>query len=343
LSDVARQAGVSIATASRVLNDKPAVVPIKEETRQRIQQAASELAYTPNAMARALSSRRTHTLGVVCYDIGDPLVAPFIEAIESVAEEHHYRLMVCSTRRDYALEAGDARAHVRVLCESRVDGIILLSDLVAANGEARELCRAGVPIALVGVDPYGVANVRGEFDYYAGARAVAQHLATLGHRHVAFLGGGARLSHSGTRRLEGLRERLTSHGADLVTVEHEGPPPMMEAGRAMIRQLLAQHPEVTAAVARNDAIALGALRTLHEAGVGVPDTFSLVGYGDVFYAAYLRPALTTVRTPVDEMGRRITAALLAAIGAEQPHPTLVTLEPQLIIRESTAHAPEGER
>lgn len=339
LVDVARRAGVSLSTASRVLNGKACVVPVNEKTRERILAAARELSYTPNAIARALTSRQTHTIGVICYHIAMPDVPPFIDAVEASAEARGYRMMVCSARREISAEASDVSTFLSLLHEKRVDGIVIFSDVTAQVKEQLErLSHVGMPIALLGGDAPTTGVVLADFDHLAGGRAIADHLVNLGHRHVVFLGGeGLAVA----RRLAGLREGLERHGVRLVVKPLPEVRPHMEEGRDAVRELLDTHEEMTALVARNDSVALGALQALQQAGVRVPEDISVVGYGDYYFAAYLWPPLTTVRTPVAEAGQRITEALIEAISKRNPSVTRLVFTPHLVVRGSTGTPQSG--
>jgi DNA-binding LacI/PurR family transcriptional regulator len=317
-----------------VLNGGRNAVPIREQTRQRILQAAADLAYTPNAAARALSHGRTHALGVVCYDITDPVVGRFLDAVEAQADGAGYRVVICTTHRDASREAADGDAYISLLHEHSVDGILIFSEqFIAAGDYGQALSELPLTMSVVGLCHSG-AVVLGGFDYYAAGVKVGEHLAALGHRQCAFL---TSPLDTATARLReaGVRDGLAVRGAQLITVGDQIELPAAEAGYAAVHQLRATHPAVTAAVARNDLIALGGLRALTNSGVCVPDEFSLVTWGDTFFASHLCPSLTAVRLPVEEMGRRMATTLLEALSGEPLAPYYVTLEPELILREST--------
>jgi DNA-binding LacI/PurR family transcriptional regulator len=336
LADVARRAGVDISTVSRTLNGAPGTVPVKAKTRQIVEQAAKELGYAPNAAARALAAGRTNIIGVVCYDITDPLVPHLLTAVETEAEKLGYRLFICATYNGPAQEADQGDAYVSLLHERRVDAILVLGErIIEAEGYLND-CPKVLFASVAGVTRKGTVCTAG-LDYFGAGIEAGKHLASLGHREVAFLKG-AHSCKSVEIREAGLREGLKKSGATLITVGEELEVPFDQAGHACITTILANHPEVTAAVSRNDMMALGALRALQEAGVRVPDQFSLLSWGNAYFSSLTYPALTAVDVPIKEAGCNLLTELMKILKDPSSPPQHMTLPMKLVVRESTGPA-----
>lgn len=339
LAEVARQAGVSTCTVSRVLSGAPEGVPIRPQTRERVMRAAKELGYAPNAAARALAAGRTKTIGVVCYSIADPLVPPMLEAMENEATKQGYQLLISTTKNDAAQEAIQGNAYISQLQEKRVDAMLVFGGLIIeAEGYLDDYPQ--IPSATgVGITSNGLACSI-DIDHHAGGVAVGKYLTSLGHRQVAFLTGGV-ANESVQRRQNGIREGLRKGGADLTCIGEGILKPSEAAGARDIAIMLKKHPEITAAVCRNDLLALGAMRALWKAGIRVPDQFSLVSWGDAYFSPVMCPSLTAIQTPFQKAGCALLMQLFAAL--ENPHqePVHAIMPMKLMIRESTGSARGG--
>jgi DNA-binding LacI/PurR family transcriptional regulator len=323
MADVARLAGVSQQTVSRVLNDSPHVRPA---TRERVLDAIGKLGYRPNRLARALVTGRSRTLGVLSFDTTLYGPASTLYAIERAAHEAGYFVSIASLR---APDAHSLRGGVEGLLEQGVEGVLVIAPLQAAARGLLEL-PADVPVvATEAALPGDVPLVA--VDQQAGARLATEHLLGLGHEtvfHVAGPGGWLEAAD----RVRGWRAALEAAGAPV--------PPTLEgdwsarSGYAAGRRLAE---DATAVFAANDQMALGVLRALHELGRRVPEEISVVGFDDIPEAAYFSPPLTTVRQRFDEIGARALRLLLARIedGAGR---TGETVQPELIVRASSATA-----
>lgn len=321
LREVARRAGVSLATASRALT-RPELV--EESTRRRVLALADELAYTPNPAARALSTGRTGTFGLVVPDLNNPFYTGIVKGAQARARDGGYSLLIADTDEDPSVEA----ALVETLAR-RTDAVVLCSSRMSA--EELDLARRRCPVVLINRRDPAVPAV--SFDTTRGVREVAVHLRALGHRRVAYVGGPVH-SFSEAERADCLRAELPGHGLEVVHLGHHDPSP--EGGRASADQVLLAG--VTAVLAYNDVIALGLIGRLQAYGVRVPEDLSVVGWDDIEFAAMLTPQLTTVRIPRDEAGRA-AVEYLDAVLAEQPAqvPELAT---QLVFRQTTGRAAE---
>ncbi len=326
MSDVGRLAGVSHQTVSRVINGSPKVRP---ETRRRVIAAMRELGYRPNSVARALATGRTKTLGVVGFDTTLYGPASTLFGIERAAHEAGYFMIVASLK---ALNRSSVAFAIDRLRIQGVDGILVIApDLEAAD--ALEHAPVDVPIVAVEAGPADVVPVVA-VDQYAGAVSATRHLLDLGHETVWHISGPSDWLES-RERVDGWRTTLTAAGID-------PPPPLpgdwsARAGYDHGRRLSAD-PEVTAIFAANDQMALGVLRAMHEAGRAIPDEVSVVGFDDIPEAPYFTPPLTTVRQDFIEVGSRSLRLLVRTIEAGDQVPSRSLVDPELIVRASTAVA-----
>ncbi len=328
LKTIAEKAGVSLATASRVLSGSD--YPVKDELRERVLQVAQELDYVPNANARGLLRGRSQTVGVLVGDVSDPFFSGMIGGIHDVAGKAGYMVTTVNTYR----EPGAELDIVRRLRAQRVDILILaasgLADPIHTESMQRSLrafVEDGKSVVLIG--RHEVAGdfpaSRVEFDNRLAAREVAEHLQGLGHREVAVVAGNSRLL-SIADRVAGFRDVL---GESLVVVEAE---PTRDGGYEACGAILDDHPRVTAIAATADQMAFGVLARLRERGVQVPGQVSVTGFNDIAFAVDTVPALTTAHLPLREMGR--SAMELGLRGLEGGHDRVDT-KPQLVVRGST--------
>jgi LacI family transcriptional regulator len=330
ITEVARRAGVSITTVSRVLNPVSAY-PVAPATRRRVLAAASALQYSPSALARALVTRRSRMVGVLLGDIVDPYFAEIVRGIEDVARRAGYLVVVCNTSRD----PGTERRYVTALSEHRADAIIFLGgdifDAPTRRALERELAQLGnhgaVAVAVAG-DHADLPAF--DIDHAAGASEMVRYLVGLGHRRIGFVSGPMMVSTSRYRR-EGFVTSMAAAGlfGDLIEegdFTHAG-------GEAAARRLLAHEP--TAIFAANDQMALGALAACRSAGASVPGLVSVVGFGNTAAAEHAVPALTTVSMPRHQLGVEAMQAIVDALALEQPRIFPRRLPFHLVIRESS--------
>ncbi len=323
IRDVARLAGVSHQTVSRVLNSHPSV---REETRERVLRAVRQLNFRPNAMARGLAGRRSRLIGVVSFDT--PLYGPAatLLGLERAARRAGYGIRIVALEQ---LDRAGVAEAVDRLTEQSVDGVVIIAPLMTAAAAVHSL-PTGVPAVVVESDTAGeLPSV--SVDQAAGARLAVEHLLGLGHRTVWHVAGPQDWLEA-RDRVDGWRQALEAAGCRV--------PPMVsgdwsprsgyEAGR-----LLAGRPDVTAVFCANDQQALGMLRALHERGLRAPEDVSVVGFDDIPEAAYLSPPLTTVRQDFDEVGRRCVAALLELFDGAGPAVRHPRVPPSLAVRASS--------
>jgi DNA-binding LacI/PurR family transcriptional regulator len=327
MADVARLAGVSHQTVSRVLNESAHVRP---ETRARVLEAIRVLDYRPSSVARALATGRSRALGVVSFDTTLYGPASTLFGIERAAHAEGYAVSVVSQE---SLDADSVVTAVERLRGQGVDGILVIAPQTAATDS---LGRLPDDVPLVAVETGSVAAVPYvAVDQVAGAVMATEHLLGLGHRTVHHIAGPRGWTEA-DERVAGWRQALAGAGAEV-------PEPLYgdwsagagyELGRA-----LAADPAVTAVFAANDQMALGLLRVLHEAGRDVPGSVSVVGFDDLPEAPFFTPPLTTVRQDFNEMGRRSLHLLLGDLLAGTRSTKHVTIAPEFVVRASTAPAP----
>jgi DNA-binding LacI/PurR family transcriptional regulator len=327
MDDVARLAGVSKQTVSRVLNDHPAV---RAETREAVLAAMRTLGYRPSRSARSLASGRTRMLGVISFDAARYGPASVLTAVNTAAQGAGY--LVSSIALDTADRDTVVRAAGRLSAEG-ADGVIAIAPQRWVGGA---LAEAGLDTPLVVLDTdLGDGTPMVTADSRTGARLATEHLLDLGHATVRHIAGPTGWT-SADRRTESWRETLAAAGAAV----HE---PLFgdwsaDSGYELGRRLAAD-PDVTAVFASNDQMALGLLRALHEAGRRVPEDVSVVGYDDIPEAAHLLPPLTTVRTDFAEIGGRSLRLLLDRIDGVTGTPVDPVVPVELVVRRSTGPAP----
>jgi len=336
ISDVARLAGVSITTASRVLNPV-AGYPIAAKTRQRVLAAAETLQYSPSAIARALVTRRSRIVGALVGDIVDPYFAETVRGVEDVARRTGYMVVVCNTDRDPATE----RRYVSALRDYRADAVLFLGGQFASGEAAEEMERELVLAQRQGTVLMGLLGDRGhlprvDVDHRAGARQMVEHLVGLGHRRIGFVAGPATIT-TARERLAGFRDGMAAAGLEPALIGDGDF--TYEGGASAAARLIEREP--TALFTANDEMALGAMSAARALGRSVPEQLSVVGFGDTHRARQATPALTTVSIPRHEIGARAMEMVVAALGPHKTPVASLTIPFTLTIRDSAAHPPGG--
>jgi DNA-binding LacI/PurR family transcriptional regulator len=308
IKDVAREAGVSVGTASLALRGNPAV---REATRRRVLAAAKRLRYQPSALARGLVTRRTHTVGLLISDIANPFFIRAVRAIEDLAQENGYTVILCNTDEDPSKEA----QYLQVLVEKRVDGIILATTAGALK-VVRDIRWRQIPLVLFDRELPGVAADTVKVDGALGGRLATEHLLSLGHRRIAIIHGPLVRS-TGRERLQGYLQALKAAGVTPVPEYICEGNFKQDSGRELTRNLLDLSPPPTALFCTNNLMTVGALQALGERGVRIPSHLSLVGYDDMEWWTLTHPPLTTVGQPVYDLGREAMRLLLSQSGGRR--------------------------
>jgi len=328
ITDVARRAGVSVATVSRVINDTKFVSP---ELRQRVLQAMKELDYQPNLLAGSLRRRETHTIGLIVPDTANPFFGELAKGAEDVGFQNGYNVILCNS--DYNLER--ERAYVEVLQAKQVDGLIFIP-CSAETGHVRQLL-AKMRNPVVTADRQTPELVADSItaDNRAGGRLAAQHLLALGHRRIGCIERPKYLPHI-QDRIIGFCEVLEEWGLAIPDELRARGGFSFEDGVRAARQLLSLPAPPTAIFAYNDIMAIGALRAAREMGLHVPDDLAVVGFDNIPVASFVTPQLTTVDQPNYHIGALAAQLLIGRLSGEiEGEPQRRVLDVKLIVRESS--------
>jgi LacI family transcriptional regulator len=329
--EVARQAGVALGTVSRVLNNDAHVAP---ETRERVNAVIRDLGYVANRQARGLRNMKTNVIGVLAPDLANSYIGQILHGVDAELAVHELDLMLFTTHRAPVKEA----AYVASMVQGMVDGLLLV---LPRNFEdyMGTLARQNFPFTLI--DHQGTGNpcpAVGTTNWQ-GAYSATEYLLGLGHRRIGFITGSMELGCS-QERLDGYRAALCAHGLpDTPELVYEGDFRQTD-GYAGASALLDLPVPPGAIFASNDLMAIGAMDAVRSRGLRIPEDVSIVGFDDIPQAAMLRPSLSTVQQPLEEMGRAATRMLLGLIKNPQEAVNRLELPTRLIIRDSTA-APGG--
>jgi LacI family transcriptional regulator len=332
---IAAELGVSTTTISKVLNNHS---DIGEATRARVLARVAELGYQPNAVARSLTLRRTHTLGVIVPDLMHSFFVEIVAAVEAFISSRGYGLLVCNLAEDPDKE----RRQLEMLLQRQVDGVILASSTASSNGDLlRRLATQGKGLVLIDRDDHArIKCHRVLTDDREVGRLAAAHLADLGHRAIAHIAGPV-LVHA-ARRQEGYQREMERRALPVAAGWIVAGGFLQHQGYEAMRDLLRSAPEVTGVFATNDPAAIGAMQAAWEAGLRIPEDISIVGAGDIAHGDMLKVPLTTVSWSRQEMGERAAKLILDQLEA---HPTgpfaREIVPPRLVARDSTG-APRGE-
>lgn len=329
LKELAAHLGLSITALSLVLNNKPGASSIPQETKDRIFEAAEKFNYRPNYFARSLRAQRSFTFGVMVPELSDGYSAMVLNGIEAaLSKEGYFYITASHLHRDDLL-----KHNPQMLIERQVEGIIAVDTPIRFQSE--------VPVVTVsGHDEIpGVTNVI--LNHQHAAELAMGHLFTLGHRKIAFIKG-QDFSSDTEIRWETINEAASRRGIKLendLIAQLEGDIPSPEIGYVATKKILSKNKPFTALFAFNDISAIGAIRAVQEVGLRVPEDVSILGFDDVYAAAFHNPALTTIRQPLFEMGKLAAQTLFKRLDKKTQNdeiPSILTAEPQLIVRNSTA-------
>jgi len=335
IKDVAKAAGVSIATVSATINGKGGV---SEKRSRRVWDAVEAVGYSPHGIARSLRLGRTQVIGLVVGDIANPFFTSLAKAVEARASAAGYSVIVANSDEEPKKEL----ALLRMLREQRVAGILLAPSGYDESYRQALFRFADMPLVVVDRQledmPFDAVVV----DNVAAARVVTDYLVRLGHRRIAMINGRPHLS-TADERLRGFREGLAAGGIeadeDLEVVADS----RMENAYELVQRLLTLAEPPTAIVAGNNLMTLGAIQAITDMGFRCPEHISLAGIDDFAWSAVIRPKLTTVAQPIDQLGGSSVDALFACMSAtDRAAPArVITLAPRFIIRESCGRAPRG--
>lgn len=332
IKDVAERVGASTATVSHVLNSTRFV---SQELRQRVLEAIQSLNYQPNAIARSLVKKRTHTIGIIISDILNPFYTAIVRGIEDVTYQSGYNVVLCNTDEDPEKET----LYIRILLEKRVDGLILSSAFQEGVHPYLEQLKT-IPLLTV------VRKIRGLVcdavmgDNTSGGYKAVEHLLGLGHRRIGIICGPPGLS-TGAERLEGCKRAMGDHGLAVDRLLVRFGDFKKESGHALAKEILKAKPPPTAIFVMNNRMAVGALQALKESGVRIPEDVSLVSFDDMEWYSFLNHPLTTIDQSPYQMGKAAGETLLQRISGKRKRPKRILSPSRLIVRESTASVGRG--
>jgi DNA-binding LacI/PurR family transcriptional regulator len=326
--DVAKRAGVSIATVSKVINNTG---NMRESTKQRVKKAMEELNYHPNVMASALMGKGTKTLGLLVPDISNPFFSEIAKVIEDRAHEKGYSVIICSTDENAEKE----KKNVELLQSKLVDGFIVGSTY-SDKSIVQNLTEAGVPVVMLTQDDPAI-DVSQVFvdDFKGGYEATIHHLQN-GHHRIAIIS--EQMALSSVKRTEGYLQALKTYGirpSEEYLVKTRG---TIANGIKAFDRLFRLPEPPTAIFACNDQLAIGVMLGAQEKGIKIPDQLSLVGFDDTILARATYPRLTTVAQPIAEMGKTVVDLLIDEIRLGHSKKERILYNPRLIIRETTDRA-----
>jgi LacI family transcriptional regulator, galactose operon repressor len=341
IRDVAKESGFSSTTVSIVLNNAPLARYIPPATKKRIEKAAAKLGYRPNLFARSLRSKRTHTVGVMVFDMTDPYCTLVLRGIENTLYQSSYLPILTDVHN----ERGRFERYLEMLLDRRVEGLIVVANWLFVDIDVlADLERSSIPTVMIGreLQTGSVSSVIVDNEF--GAHLALEHLHSLGHRRIAFIRGPKTLADSAPR-WKGIK--AFAKEADLAIdprlvldlPESGDPISSFEAGYKLTEDLIRQKRPFTALVAFDDMTAFGAIRALSKAGLRVPENCSVIGFDDVAASSLYAPPLTTVRQPMEAMGAAAVSLVLEGINGVQEKRDVAAvhrkLAPELAVREST--------
>lgn len=328
IKDVARVANVSPTTVSRYLNKK---ISLPEKSARRIDEAKEQLNYQPNATARNLILGKTKILGLIIPDITNPFFSTLADTVEAEAFELGYSVLLCNTRTDIHREY----YYLDFLSLDRVDGILFLSNN-ASDAGLRERISQRSNVVILDEDIPGLSAPKVFSENENGGYLATRYLLEQGHRHIAYVGGADNL-YSAQKRFQGYLRARAEFGLPVDPKLHYHGTYTYDYGTHVFSAIQKLNPRPSAVFAASDYIAIGILNRATEVGIRVPEELSLVGFDDVPFARLLRPPLTTIRQPIEQLGTystRLLAKLLESKGTFSQEPSYLPVE--LIIRGSVA-------
>lgn len=344
MRDVAETSGFSPATVSIVLNNAPLARYIAPGTKKRIEEVAKQLGYRPNAMARFLRSKRSHSVGVMFFDILDPFCTPVLRGIENALYQCSYVPIFADAHN----QRNRFERYLEMLLDRHVEGLIVVANWLFVDIQLlADLGKRNIPAATIGWELPGDTVSSVIVDNEAGGRLALEHLYQLGHRKIAFIRGPKTLIDSAPR-WRGIQKSAQSVGLEIDNAlvvqlpDSFDPNSGFEGGQRFTDELLQKKKRFTALVAFDDLTALGAIRALTKAGVKVPEQCSVIGFDDVPLSALSAPALTTVRQPLEAMGELAVNVVMEGVNAslEKREVNIARHKttPELVIRDSTRAA-----
>jgi DNA-binding LacI/PurR family transcriptional regulator len=328
--DVAKEAGVSIATVSKVINNTGR---ISDKTRTHVNKVMARLQYEPNMIASALMGKITYTIGLTIPDLANPFFAEIARAVEDRAQELGFSLVICSTDNNPEKEL----KYINLLIKKRVDGIVLVTS-IQNDTAIKELITKKLPITLIAREMQTLAVDTVLVDDYLGGIQATSHLIAKGHKRIAVIAENMNIM-SSKERIRGYRFALNEANIKVdssIIMECDF---SIEGGKEISRRLLTSANPPTAIFACNDLLATGVIQAARELNIDVPAELSVVGFDNTIIATLTDPSLTTIAQPIQEIGRNAVDLLIKEIKSEKTGKQRIVLHPELVERGSTSKAP----
>lgn len=341
IRDVAKESGFSSTTVSIVLNSAPLSRYIPAVTKKRIERAAQKLGYRPNQFARSLRSKRSHTVGVMVFDMTDPFCTLILRGIENTLYQANYLPILTDVHN----EGSRFERYLEMLLDRRIEGLIVVANWLFLDiNLLADLEKSSIPTAMIGCELKNDSMSSVIVDNEFGGELALDHLCSLGHRKIAFIRGPRGLTDS-SPRWKGIRNFAKQRGIEIDArlvmdlPESRDPLSSFESGCKLTEELIRQKRPFTAVLAFDDMSAFGAIRALNKAGIRVPEQCSVIGFDDVAPSALYSPSLTTVRQPMEAMGASAVGIVMDGINAvlekREVGASHRKVAPELVVREST--------
>ena len=341
IRDVAKESGFSSTTVSIVLNNAPLSRYIPAVTKKRIERAAQKLGYRPNQFARSLRSKRSHTVGVMVFDMTDPFCTLILRGIENTLYQASYLPILTDVHN----EGSRFERYLEMLLDRRIEGLIVIANWLFLDiNLLADLEKSSIPTAMIGCELKNDSMSSVIVDNEVGGQLALEHLYSLGHRKIAFIRGPKGLTDS-SPRWRGIRNFVKQSGLEIDShlvldlPESRDPLSSFESGYKLTEDLIRQKRSFTALLAFDDMSAFGAIRALSKSGIRVPEQCSVIGFDDVATSAIYTPSLTTVRQPMEAMGASAVGIVVDGINAvlekREMGATHRKVTPELVMREST--------
>jgi LacI family transcriptional regulator len=341
IRDVAKESGFSSTTVSIVLNDAPLARYIPPVTKKRIERAAEKLGYRPNQFARSLRSKRSHTVGVMVFDMTDPYCTLVLRGIENTLYQASYLPILTDVHN----ERSRFERYLEMLLDRRIEGLVVLANWLFLDiNVLADLEKSSIPTALIACELKGDAMSSVIVDNELGGYMALEHLHSLGHRKIGFIRGPKTLADS-SPRWRGIRKCAKRVGLEIDSrlvvdlPESRDPFSSFDSGQKLTEELIKQKRPFTALVAFDDMTAFGAVRALNRSGLRVPENCSVIGFDDVAASAFCTPPLTTIRQPMEAMGADAVGIVLEGIKSVLEKQELAAhhrkVAPELVVRDST--------
>ena len=330
IKDVAKEANVSVATVSRVLNNVPLV---NEETKKRVLEAIERTGYKPNAIARSLKMRKTNTFGIMIPDISSSYFKEVVRGVEDICNMYEYNIILCNTDSQEEKE----HTYLDVLIEKQCDGILYIGRGISQELK-KKMVDSKVPLVTGAIHDHEYSIPSVMVDNEKSAYDMAKHLISLGHKKIAHFSDGNHNSIIAREKEEGFRRAMAEEGLDFPKEWELMDEISMRGGYKMMDTLLKGKNRPTAVMATNDEVALGAIRRAKEEGLNIPEDISVAGFNNFNISEWVSPSITTVAQPMYDIGAVSARMLIKMINKEEVDNKNIIMPHEIIERESTAPA-----